>query len=439
MVEIWQKMRKEKLVFVLLVLIQFFANTAALNAEPEEQVICMAASGALFLILSVYVACLQRKNMLCFVLSIAILYFNYSLVAGVYWSADSLPRIFDSHSYDELLRGMNLVLVFFTTFLCCLKANREADIHVFLEKYPCSWLIVLASAVYISAAPFLFYNTESFGTRGIASAFYEYSLVILIVALAFCGRNLKALSILMLASGWIILHGLLHGERALALQMLIICGVYLMLHRFSLKLIIPGCIAGIFVFTLFGLYRGLNDLEGDVLTQVFRFLKNGGMANDTSFAAFQTSLNVVRFADMSSLSERLTLFLRYLLYIVAGGAVKDVNLARLALEAGVHGGGGWLPGYFYFWLGYPGVILSAAALGWFVNRISRLSKENKFQNYLSLYVLATVPRWYLYSPSALTRGLLLYILVFAAAQFVHRYSGQAYRLCVEKLEKWRKK
>ena len=112
-----QKMRKEKLFFVFLVLIQFIANLSALDAEPEKQVLVMATSGALLMLLSVYVLCLQRKNMLSFVLSIAIAYFNYSLAAGVYWSADSLPRIFDAHTYNEFLYGINLVLVFFVVYI----------------------------------------------------------------------------------------------------------------------------------------------------------------------------------------------------------------------------------------------------------------------------------------------------------------------------------
>ena len=435
MKRIWQKLNKEKLVVILLVLIQVFVNKSAIYADPEQQVVCMVASGILLLLLSVYALYIQRKNMMWFMAGILVLYFNYSLAASVYFSPDALPKSYKPFVYGELLRGVNIVLVFLAVFLCVLKKGTGENKRLFTEKFSCDWLVTVGASVYIAAAPFLFYSTESFGTRGIASAFYEYSLIVLIVALAFCGRNLKALFLLLIASGWIIVHGLLHGERILALQMMIALGVYLMLHKISLKLIIPGCLVGIFVFTLVGLSRGLTDLEGDIITQAFEFLKTRGMANDTCYAAFKTSLNVIRFADVTPWPDRMLFFLRYLLYIVAGSAVKDVNLAVLALKVGTHGGGGWLPVYFYFWLGYLGVILSGAALGKLVNKLSEVHVGDKFLSYLALYVVSTLPRWYLYSPAALTRGLLMYILVFTAAALAHRIAGKVYRLCTGMLKK----
>ena len=163
------------------------------------------------------------------------------------------------------------------------------------------------------------------------------------------------------------------------------------------------------------MYRGLSDLDGNVLESVFNSLLRGGLANDTSYAAYQTSMNILRFADITSLWNRLLYFLKYLLYIVAGSAVPDVNLSILALEVGGHGGGGWLPTYAYFWLGYIGVIAAGVGLAWLVNTTTNLQKRRSYLNYLALYIVATSPRWYLYSPSPLTRGLLMFTLFFVAA------------------------
>ena len=221
--------------------------------------------------------------------------------------------------------------------------------------------------------------------------------------------------------------------------MMIVWGLYLLLHVLSLRLIIPACIVGIFVFTIFGMYRGLSALEGNVFTSVFQSLLHGGMANDTSYAAFQTSMNVLRLEDISTIWERLWLFLKYLAYIFAGSAVPDVNLAVLALEVGWHGGGGWLPVYFDFWLGFPGVIVVGVLLGWLINKASTLRRGKDYFNYLALYVVATSPRWYLYSPSPLTRGLLMYTLAFVGATAVHRYAKPVWTWCVGKFKEWRKK
>lgn len=430
---------KRRKVWILLVLAQVLVNTVVVHLDWGGQTVLMATSGCLLLALSAYATYYQRKNMLSFVLNIIILYFNYSLVASVYWNANALPAHFAGYTFGELLRGINIVLLFFATYMCTLKDNADPEKRVFIKKDSPNWLIVGVAAAYIALAPFLFYHTESFGTRGVASAFYEYSLVVLIVSLCFSRRDWKALGVLMAVCIWMIMHGLLHGERVLALQMVIVWGLYLLIHRLSLKLIIPCCIAGIFVFTIFGMYRGLNALEGNVLKNVFQSLLQGGMANDTSYAAFQTSMNVLRLADISTIWERLGLFLRYLLYIVAGSSVQDANLAILALEVGWHGGGGWLPVYFSFWLGYPGVIAVGIGLGWLINKASQLRPGKDYFNYLALYVVVTTPRWYLYSPAPLTRGLLMYTLVFIAATIVYRYAGPVWMRCVETIKNWRKK
>ena len=429
----------EKKVFIILVLVQVLANLLVNALDLGGHAVAMATSGLILLTLSGYTTYYQRKNMLSFMLSIVLLYFNYSLVASVYWNADSLPAHFAGYSLAVLLRGINIVLIFFVSFLCALKDNSVIEKCVFLTKHSTNWLITAAGATYIALAPFLFYHTESFGTRGVASAFYEYSLIILVVILCFSGRNWKALAILMASSIWMILHGLLHGERVLALQMMIVWGLYLLLHVLSLRLIIPACIVGIFVFTIFGMYRGLSALEGNVFTSVFQSLLHGGMANDTSYAAFQTSMNVLRLEDISTIWERLWLFLKYLAYIFAGSAVPDVNLAVLALEVGWHGGGGWLPVYFDFWLGFPGVIVVGVLLGWLINKVSTLRRGKDYFNYLALYIVATSPRWYLYSPSPLTRGLLMYTLAFVGATAVHRYAKPVWTWCVGKFKEWRKK
>ena len=428
-----------KKVWIILVVVQVIANTLVKALDMGGYAVMMASSGLLLLALSGYVTWYQRNNLLSFLLSIVLLYFNYSLVASVYLNAGSLPAHFSGYSLGELLRSMNIVLVFYIAYLCTLKGGPVKDRGVFQEKNATDWMVSAAGAAYVALAPFLFYHTEAFGVRGIASTFYEYALIVLLVALSFSGRNWKALVVLLGSSAWMILHGLLHGERVLALQIMIVWGIYLLLHVLSLKLIIPGCIAGIFLFTIFGMYRGLNALEGNVFYNVFQSLLHGGMANDTSYAAFQTSLNVIRYGDLLSIWERLWLFIKYLAYIFAGSAVPDVNLALLALEVGWHGGGGWLPVYFYFWLGFPGVIASGALLGWLVNKVSNLNRKRGYLNYLALYLVATSPRWYLYSPAPLTRGVLMYTLAYVGAVVVHRYAGPVSKWCVKKLEDWRKK
>lgn len=420
LLDVW----KRRSVMLIVVALQFVMNLIGLSLADGVQKGLMVSSGIVFLLMSVYGCYLQRKNILGFVLNIVLLYFNYSLVASVYWNAGNLHRLFAKYEWSDFLRCINIVMVFYASYLCTLKETLSVDRRIFLEKYSPNYLVVLGCAAYIAVAPLLFYHTETFGIRGQAGAPYEYSLVVLIAGLRFTGRKVKPLALLLAASMWMMAHGLLHGERVLALQMAIVWALYLAMQWISLKLIIPVGVVGIFVLTMFGKFRGVNALQGNFLETVFNTLLKGGLANDTSFAAFQSGMNILRLEDVTFIGSRIFLGIKYLLYVVLGNVIEDVHLTTLALAVGWHGGGGWLAFYAHFWLGYPGVILFGMAVGWLVNKTTALEPNRLFVNFMALYVVATSPRWYLYSPAPLTRGMLIFMAFYGAAMLGDRWSRQ---------------
>lgn len=414
MVNALKNLWKQKCVLIVLIFAQLLLNFIGMFLPEGFQKVLMSSSGCVLLAINVYAVYNQRHNVIIMLLNIMLLYFNYSLVSAVYWNVDALHSIFEPYCYKDFLYSINIVLLFFGTYAVLLKDNSAIDRTAFLSRGKPTFSVVIACSLYIALAPFLFYKTESFGTRGIITVWYEYSLVIMIVALRFCRRDLRAVGMLLVASAWLILHGLLHGERVLALQMMIVWGLYLLLHVLSFKLVIPACIAGILLFTIFGMYRGLSALEGNALSNAFAYLLRGGLTNDTSYFAYWASLSIMRFADVVSFWERPLYFLRYLLYIVFGSIVPDVNLSTLSMQYNVHTGGGWLPFYANFWLGFPGVLLAGAGVAWLLNTVSRLVKGRHYLNYLTLYIIATCPRWYLYSPSSITRGILIFSAFYCA-------------------------
>lgn len=405
---------KQKKIIIILILAQLILNCIGTILSEEFQKGLMISSGCVLLAASIYATYSQRQNILLLLLNIVLLYFNYSLVSAVYWSVEALDPIFKSYNYVDFLRSINILLLFFGTYTVLLKDNSSINRKAFLKKGKPNFLVVIACALYIAMAPFLFYKTESFGTRGIITVWYEYSLIVMIVALRFCHRDIRAVIMLLLASAWLIVHGLLHGERILALQMMIVWGLYLLLHVLSLKLVIPACIGGILLFTLFGMYRGLNALEGNFISGAISYLSRGGLANDTSYYAYWASMSIMRYADVVAFWERPLYLLRYLLYIILGSSVPDVNLSTLSMAYNAHAGGGWLPFYANFWLGVPGIILAGAGVAWLLNLVSRLSKGRHYLNYLAVYIIATCPRWYLYSPAHITRGIFIFSVFYCA-------------------------
>ncbi|HHT7827032.1 TPA: hypothetical protein ACT2IM_001653 [Streptococcus suis] len=72
-------------------------------------------------------------------------------------------------------------------------------------------------------------------------------------------------------------------------------------------------------------------------------------------------------------------------------------------------GGGLYPSYFYSFGGYLGVILGGLILGNMINKlfINNLNKNSLF----GILFISLAFRWYLYSPSTLFRGLLIYTML----------------------------
>lgn len=414
--------RQKKGWFIVL-LSQILLNIVGMQLSEDIQVGLMASSGLLLLVLSGYAVYSQRNNMLAVLLNIMLLYFNYSVVSAVYWNANSLDSIFVNSGYsrEEFLNAINIELLFYGTYALLLDSDTRPDKTIFLLKEKPNFLVVIPCVAYIALAPFLFYKTESFGTRGSVTALYEYAVVVLIVALRFTGRDLRALIPLLTASIWLIFHGLISGERVLALQMMIVWGLYLLLHVLTFKLIVSIFVLGVFGFTVFGVYRGLSAMEGDVLGNTLEYLSSVGMANDTSYYAYWAGMSINRLADASTVWERLRYFMQYVLYCFGGSAVPDSNLSVIAAQLNYHAGGGWLPFYINCWLGFAGVILSGAGMAWIINRVTQFLSDRFYTNYLALYIIATCPRWYLYSPATITRGVLIFTVFYLGCCLVNKW------------------
>lgn len=414
---LWQRKR----IWIILLAVQILLNIIGQILPSGVQIVLMGSSGAVLLTFSGYAVYTQRSNILVMLLNIMLLYFNYSLVAAVYWNTDALDAIFAGYSWNEFLKCINIELLFYGAYALLLKDKPKVNKRVYLSKGKANYLIVAMCTLYIAAAPFLFYHTEKFGVRGTITPLYEYALIVMILGLCFCRRDVKAIAPLLLASGWIILHGLMHGERILALQMVIVWGLYLLLHMLSVKLIIPACVAGVLFFTIFGIFRGAEALDGNFLEITLQRLLNGGMANDTSYYAYWAGMSINRFAGITPFYERIFLFIKYIGYVFLGSVIPDVNLSWLASSANYHLGGGWLPFYVYCWLGPIGVLLSGIGLAVLINKVTVLQRKRKFCNYLSIYLVATAPRWYLYAPATITRGVLFFSLFYYACAMANKW------------------
>ena len=103
--------------------------------------------------------------------------------------------------------------------------------------------------------------------------------------------------------------------------------------------------------------------------------------------------------------------------LIGGGKIPNSNLATFTHKYYLHYYGGVLPIFAHFYLGYLGVILLAMYLSILLNKFILGKCERKFSGIrkcIGIYITSTVPRWYLYSPTSITRGILIFVVVYMA-------------------------
>lgn len=144
-----------------------------------------------------------------------------------------------------------------------------------------------------------------------------------------------------------------------------------------------------------------------------------GFAWDTAYSSWHTSITFVLYGDLIPSSEHLALFWQWVQTLLFGGSVPLSNLATITQPYFWHQFGGVLPVFFQFYLGPLGVVLIAVYVSTILRLINSVCASLREDTggvlaptlrICSVYVSVSCFRWILYSPSQITRGLLLCFL-----------------------------
>jgi len=274
--------------------------------------------------------------------------------------------------------------------------------------------IILLVAITLITAWKIYVRYESGAYR--ESTIYEYTTILYIVAFYYVGDNkpLKGYLFFLLTVNSLFVF--LNGDRGPALQfLLIIYGVYFK-TKISKNLLLPFMMFALLILNAIGIWRGVSSFNFSFIKQSYYALFARGLTLDTAYAAEASGMAMVMLTNHYSTSGRLVLLFKYIISIFLGSNMmsSDVDLSTLALEAyPYHGGGGVLPNYGYFYLGMFGVILAGFIVVKYFSLIANTNSESSgYLKCLSLYLLASMMKWYLYSPAPLLRGALLLLIVY---------------------------
>lgn len=403
MFEMNNNLIRKDILFILISLAIFFLS----------QSVDLYVLSVLILVENVYLLWRHRKNVMMLIICAFIFWSNYSIVvANVISPIDDYFTGFRNTRYMPV--AIHILVMFNTLLLFLWKDVKPIQHYVpFLydtmrkENPIISWgCIPLLLVIFV-----LGFSNRELGERSDPSALYEYSSVIFIMAFSYSKYKIQRILLIIILIAFA-LQNLVFGGRVTAVQLLLLCFLVFMKKDVNIMKWIPYIILGIFLMSAIGGLRGsIANSGGNVLEHGYNSLMKSKLTLDTAYSAFYTSVSFVIVKISTPFDQQMYLLWQFVKSIFLGGSVEDSVLAAYTHEYVPHQYGGILPFFAYFYLGSFGIILLSVYLK-FLARKTISVPRSRFWRCYALFFVATVPRWYLYSPSPILRGLFLFSIVY---------------------------
>ena len=377
------------------------------------------------MIINIYSLIKARKNVFIFFLFLAFTYFDYSVIFSKYlFRIENFNWIFQYIKYDDtLFIGISLVYIFHALILLLVNSRlyeSKEDIFDISESEKLQnygkikmVIIILSIMVCIVLFDYLFFHKVF-----VKETIYEY-LLIPIVIIVYYSRNDKIFNklalIIILISAAINIY---KGERIASLSPLIAYFFINYYKRINFKKIIYIVFIGVIAYTFFGLYGDILSHNGDTtklrLVDLKEKVIDDKLTLDTAYSAYWTGLTYVEMSKRVDTKTRFNNFVKYMTaYTFIGEKSKYIQLSLLTRKYYLHWYGGYITSYFYFWLGLLGIPLISVYITVLLNRFANIVRNsNNYIKILFVYFISTVPRWYLYFPTSLIRGIILYTIIY---------------------------
>lgn len=414
------KKKNAKIFFVALLSVYFLFNIISYNYNKISNLIV----AILVLFISLYLVFENRNNPKLILLYLMLTYFNYSIVIDRYLTVSNiefLNRIRDDYTLGV---AINCIFIFMIINLFFSKKQKVLlNKNEFFKKRSNSFIVLTLCSILFYIFLFGIDRGSGLGSgRGGVSTIYEYSVVLFILSYYYCGNKKSLRLVTSFLIIIFILQDLLFGGRVTALQLLIVFYYFILSHRFKWSYCIMVFIFGVILMSTIGIMRGdwsVNINVGEIIKHIIQ----NKFALDTSTFAFFASLTFIRIESLTSISMKLYLLKQLLLSMIFGGKIVDSDLAEYTNQFIFHAMGGMLPIYLYFYLGWIGSVISGLICGFYT--LCSSYKENSIKSSMLIYFVASTPRWYLYSPSALIRGMIIFLICYYFLKIMDKviYSG----------------
>ncbi|BBC61474.1 hypothetical protein QQG09_04645 [Melissococcus plutonius] len=365
------------------------------------------------------------KSRNCIPLMVAMIFVTYciySIVMGEYIATSShlgvpLTEVRTQEIYSTTLRilllFLSIIFIFFPK-----KIN-----HLFILK-PKDNIFIFSFIIMILVYIGIFGIDRTVQTHYMVriSSLYEYSVILFLFAYYSSGNKLVRKTVIGLLMIAFIFQDYYYGGRITSLQIILLAISTLLNGMITKKLALIGSIVGIFVNSLVGVYRNLIHFD---FIAAFLNLKNQLFVFDTPVYAYYASATHVATINYTniSLSERFQSAANFICSIFLGSEENSGNITKYVNDHYyINVGGGIFPTHFYFWFGWLGVILSALIVVGILK--ITLKTNNTLTMLISISIITTIPRWFLYTPLSLFRNIFLISIFYCLFILGYKFTTQ---------------
>lgn len=366
-----------------------------------------------------------RKNKKIFFILLMLFYFNYSVVICRYLfgKTELLETLYEQlFSKETMGLSINLLLVFNTIILMpiCLYINKTNDKGIekvskfdIIDLQYKKLILMFFKLIIIVVFFYHIYKKITYNTT-----IFEYLFIIFIFAFLIAKGDKKEQRIFEIMLIICSIYSLYIGERIGVLQFLIADFVINYLDKIKIRTTVIMMICGVCLFTFIGVYGDILDSSGDfknlTISNVVQAFSERRFALDTSVSAYFTGTSMIDISNVVTYQERINNFKDYILdYTIKGNKSNYIDLPKVIRKYQKNYAGGYITGYFYYWLGFIGVVVIALYIGFIIRKIIKIDEtSSNFIKIYSVYFITALPRWYMYVPSLLFRGSLIFIILY---------------------------
>lgn len=368
--------------------------------------------------LSVVLVATVKDNVLLFAISIVILYANYSAcLSNTFPPYSGYETAYSSDPISSL--GMAVLLLFVASLLLFLptKIVSNADLHLFDRWGWCRHSTPLVCLIFIALVGIFFFCSSGFsntGGRAENNSIFEYSYILFILGFLVSGRKRALRTLMVAAAALYTAQAFFGGNRASVLAVVLLLFVLYFANKLDWKGALPFLVVGMLLMTALGYFRNSEEMFLLKIPDAISISLQNGLNWDTASYAFHQSLAFIRLDEAIAPDEHLYLLRQWVLsWFVGSGMVPDSSLPAYSQQLYPGMGGGFLPIYGFFYFGIPGVMIFALVIAMWFRAINKLNEDSStYSCVLCISVAITFCRWYLYSPSPLTTGILLISILY---------------------------